>query len=111
MARIFKLKSKQEFKNSNLSDIFPGDLVWIKYKSPYEIGIHAAQGLTLMRLNPEEAKNREISGVVSYNNVTNPPLKTRIIEIVTYSSPSMPGRERKITFLEDEIIQIRKINE
>lgn len=111
LSKIFRLK-KSKSKLGELDKLCSGDFVFVKFKSPNEIGlVSTSHNLTLMRLNPEEAALREIKGVVTYNNISPPPLKTRVIEVVTYSSPSMPGLERKMTFLEDEIEEIRKINE
>ena len=40
-----------------------------------------------------------------------PNLKIMLVENSTYSSPDMPGIQRKITFLEDEINRIKKLDE
>lgn len=106
--RFFKKKKKKSTKEL-LEELVPGDLVYIKFKPPGEIGIISGQELTLTRLNPEEASKKEITGTISFNRKMEVPLLSRVIEVVTLSSPSMPGVTRRITFLEDEIESVRKI--
>jgi len=108
LSRFFKKKVKKPTKEI-LKELVPGDLVYIKFKAPPDIGIISGHDLSLMRLNPLESSKREIIGTISFNKVMEAPLLSRVIEIVTLSSPDMPGRTRRMTFLEDEIETVRKI--
>lgn len=108
LSRFFKKKVKKPTKEI-LKELVPGDLVYIKFKAPPDIGIINGHDLSLMRLNPLESSKREIIGTISFNKVMEAPLLSRVIEIVTLSSPDMPGRTRRMTFLEDEIETVRKI--
>lgn len=108
LSRFFKKKVKKSTKEI-LKELVPGDLVYIKFKAPPDIGIISGHNLSLMRLNPLESSKREIIGTISFNKVMEAPLLSRVIEIVTLSSPDMPGRTRRMTFLEDEIETVRKI--
>ena len=93
-----------------LTEISVGSLVSIDFKTPEEIGIAAEYGLSVSRLNPKEASVRKIKGSVT-RIWKDPNLKIMLVEISTYSSPDMPGIQRKITFLEDEINRIKKLDE
>jgi len=87
-----------------------GDLVAIEFKTPEQIGIVSNHSLAMTRLNPKEANERKINGSV-IRSWKDPGMKTMLLEIATFSSPDMPGVQRKITFLEDEITKVRKIND
>lgn len=108
--RLFKKRVKKTLKEL-LKELSPGDMVHLKFKTPEQIGIVSGQELTLMRLNPGEASLREIKGTISSVRTMPAPLSTKVIEVVTYSSPSMPGKARQITFLEDEIEYVRRLDE
>lgn len=108
LSRFFKKKIKKSTKEI-IKELVPGDLVYIKFKAPPDIGIISGHDLSLMRLNPLESSKREIIGTISFNKVMEAPLLSRVIEIVTLSSPDMPGKTRRMTFLEDEIETVRKI--
>jgi len=108
LSKFFKKKIKKPTREV-LKELIPGDLVYIKFKAPPDIGIVSGHDLSLMRLNPLEASKREIVGTISFNKTMEAPLFSRVIEIVTLSSPDMPGKTRRMTFLEDEIEIVRKI--
>lgn len=108
LSRFFRKKEKKSTKEI-LKDLVPGDMVFIKFKPPSDIGIVSNHNLSLSRLNPKESSKGEIAGSISFNKIMDAPLSTRVIEVVTLSSPDMPGQTRRITFLEDEIKTIRKI--
>ena len=93
-----------------MNELKPGDLVFIGFKTPKEIGIVSKHNLSFTRLNPKEIERRQIEGSVSriWKDLK---LKLLLIEISTFSSPDMPGTLRKMTFLEDELNEIRKLND
>jgi len=93
-----------------LTDLGVGDMVSLRFKTPDEIGIVSGQELSLTRLNPKEASGRKVHGSVT-RIWRDEGLKAMILEVATYSSPDMPGMLRKMTFLEDEIEELRKLDE
>lgn len=107
-SKLFKRKPKKTAKEV-LKELTPGDLVYVKFKTAADIGIVSGQELAFSRLNPKESIKREITGTISFNKIMDAPLNARLIEVVTLSSPDMPGITRRITFLEDEIEIARKI--
>jgi hypothetical protein len=108
----FTKKKIDNVKNNNtvLKELKLGDLVYLKFKTPNEIGIISGQNLIFTRLNREEIDKRDLEGSVSFIQQPSEMLKSYVIEIATYGSPTMPGILRKMTFLEDEIETIRKVN-
>lgn len=106
--KIFKTKNKPV--DEVLLTINCGDFIIIEFKTSKDIGIVSGQDLAMGRLNPKEAQERKIKGSV-VRKWKDPGMKTTLIEVITYTSPDMLGVQRKITFLEDEIASIRKINE
>ena len=92
-----------------LTELIAGDLVFVKFKSPHQIGIVSGHELAFTRLNPQEIITRQIQGSVS-RVWKDRDLKVMLLEVATYSSPAMPGQLRKMTFLEDEIDEVRKID-
>jgi len=82
-----------------------GDLVFVRFKSPNQIGIVSGHHLAFTRLNPQEIDARQVQGSVS-RIWKDKDLRTMLLEVATYNSPSMPGQLRKMTFLEDEIEEV-----
>jgi hypothetical protein len=106
-------KKKIDNKKTNntiLKELKLGDLVYLKFKTPDEIGIISGQNLIFTRLNREEIDKRDLEGSISFIQHPGETLKSHIVEVATYGSPTMPGILRKMTFLEDEIEIIKKIN-
>jgi len=87
-----------------------GDLVYLKFKSPEQIGIISGQNLTWTRLNIEEINRQEIEGSISFIQRPTELLKVHIIEVATFNSATMPGILRRMTFLENEIEILEKLN-
>lgn len=110
--RFFGLEKKVPKKSvqDELGNLAIGDLVSLNFKSPSDIGIVSGQELSLTRLNPKEASIRKVQGSVT-RVWRDEGLKATILEIATYGSPDMPGILRKMTFLEDEIEELRKLDE
>lgn len=110
--KFFGLEKKAPKKavQDVLVNLSTGDLVFVKFKTPKEIGIVSGQELCLTRLNPKEAEIRKVQGSVT-RVWKDQGLKATILEVATYSSPDMPGTLRKMTFLQDEIEELRKLDE
>lgn len=110
--KFFGLEPKATKKTikETLSDLAVGALIQVKFKTPADIGIVSGQELSLTRLNPKEASLRKVQGSVT-RVWKDPGLKAMLLEVATYSSPDMPGQLRKITLLEDEIQELRKLDE
>lgn len=102
-------KDKKKANSEVLKGLKIGDLVYLKFKTPDEIGIISGHNLICTRLNREEIDKREVEGSVSFIQKPSELLKSHVVEIATYSSPSMPGLLRRMTFLEDEIENIKKL--
>lgn len=109
LKNVFNRKKTKSTKEI-LKELVPGDMVHIKFKSLGEIGIVSKNELAAARLNGVEQSIDEIKGTITFNRVSDPPLSLRIVEILTFNSPAMPGLARRITFLEDEIHTVRKID-
>lgn len=110
--KFFGLEKKSVPKSvkEELGNLRVGDLVFLKFKTPKEIGIVSGQELCLTRLNRNEAAIRKVQGSVT-RVWKDEGLKAVILEVATYSSPDMPGTLRKMTFLQDEIEELRKLDE
>jgi len=110
--RFFGLEKKVPKKTvkDQLGNLSVGDLVSLNFKTPKDIGIVSGQELSLTRLNPQEASIRKVRGSVT-RVWKDDGLKAMILEVATYSSPDLPGTLRKMTFLEDEIEELRKLDE
>lgn len=109
--KLFKKKKKKKTIKELVKELIVGDIVQVEFKTPDEIGIVNGSETVLVRINQKEMEAKKITGTISTIRDLGSPVKTKIIEISTYSSPSMPGKERRITFLEDEIKSLRKIND
>lgn len=104
-----KKKPPKKTTKEILVELTAGDLVFVRFKSPHEIGIVSGHELAFTRLNSQEIEVREVQGSVS-RVWRDKDLRVMLLEVATYSSPAMPGQLRKMTFLEDEIEEVRKID-
>lgn len=104
-----KKKPPKKTTKEILAELIAGDLVFVRFKSPHQIGIVSGQELAFTRLNPQEIDARQVQGSVS-RVWKDTDLRVMFLEVATYSSPAMPGQLRKFTFLEDEIEEVRKID-
>lgn len=99
--RFFKKKNKQDI----IKNIKIGDFVFVEFYKPDEIGFVTPKCITYTRFNDFELKECKVHGTV-IRKYREPSLNQNILIIGTIIPENQ--LERKYTFLEQEIKNIRK---